>query len=222
MVSVGRIGIDIGKRHDPSAIVVVLVNLRENGAHFTVPFLKRLDLNLAYPEQIAQMVRICVAAQKNARMPMSVLVDTTGVGDAVYDMLKPQLRDAGVSSVISCRFMSGDRVVREGAELRIGKSYFVSRLQVLSESGRIHLPRTPEAFQLSQEMLDFDIDVNESGKATYGAIRPGTHDDLVVALGLACIFDIEPSYGQLIFRCPTKISPTGPDWLSQAVRHHVS
>jgi hypothetical protein len=84
-------------------------------------------------------------------------------------------------------------------EYQIGKAHFVSRLQVLSESKVVHLPNDyPEAQQLVQEMLDFDIDVDEtSGKATFGAMRPGTHDDLVCALGLACLVDPRKNYASI-------------------------
>ena len=87
--------------------------------------------------------------------------------------------------------LNGDRIHEDGTEYTIGKTHFISRLQVLAESKRIHLPQIPEAETLAQEMLDFDIDVDESsGKATFGAVRPGTHDDMVCALGLACLKDL--------------------------------
>jgi hypothetical protein len=74
-------------------------------------------------------------------------------------------------------------------------------------------------------MLDFDIDVDElSGKATYGAIRPGTHDDMVTAIGLACLLEAEPPIGPLIFagqtktppRVPGGASPSSSNWVARA------
>ena len=55
----------------------------------------------------------------------------------------------------------------------------------LLQTGRIHLPRTREAEVLAQELLDYEIRVNESSNDTYGAFRVGSHDDLVTSLGLA-------------------------------------
>jgi hypothetical protein len=90
--------------------------------------------------------------------------------------------------------VAGDRFNDSSSEYLIGKAHFASRLQILAELKRIHLPQIPEAQTLAQESLDFDIDVDEtSGKATLGAIRPGTHDDLVCALGLACLKDLPGS-----------------------------
>jgi hypothetical protein len=206
------IGIDIGKRHDPTAIVVCVAEERRNQGrwetHFSIPFLKRLELNTPYPDQARQLLEISKKAtlkfwedqqQKNRtgmiRGQYQIYVDVTGVGDAVVDMLKPGAKSIG--PLHPCRFVAGDRINKVNyKEYMIGKAHFVSRLQVLAESKLIHLPPGhPEAQQLSQEMLDFDIDVDEtSGKATFGAMRPGTHDDLVCALGLACLIDPHKNY----------------------------
>lgn len=193
-------GIDVGKRHDPTAIVVAIAEDRKASdgrweTHYVVPFLKRLELDTPYPTQAEQLIRMGRKALRQffvmeraggIRTPR-VYIDVTGVGDAMVDLL---IRN-GVRSFgrpISCRFTSGDRLNDRGNEMAVGKAHFASRLQILAESRRIHLPKLPEAQQLAKEMLDFDIDVDEmSGKETYGAIRPGTHDDLVCALGLACL-----------------------------------
>ena len=207
-----NIGIDIGKRHDPSAIVVAVAEERRNQGrwetHYSIPFLKRLDLETPYPDQARQLLEISKSAtvkfwkdqqQKNQtgmiRGQNHIYVDVTGVGDAVVDMLKPSAKSIG--PLHPCRFVAGDRINKINfKEYQIGKAHFVSRLQVLAESKLIHLPPNhPEAGQLAQEMLDFDIDVDEtSGKATFGAMRPGTHDDMVCALGLACLIDPHKNY----------------------------
>lgn len=201
MIGAINFGIDVGKRHDPTAIVVSMAEDRRVNnkweTHFTIPYLKRIELNTPYPQQASELVEIGIKALRQfsqttgireIRMP-KVYVDVTGVGDAMVDLLKPGMRNVGI--LCPCRITAGDRINRNGREYMIGKAHFVSRLQVLAESKRIHLPWVEEAQTLAQEMLDFDIDVDEtSGKATFGAIRPGTHDDLVCALGLACLKDL--------------------------------
>lgn len=209
------IGIDVGKRHDPTAIVVAVADNREvegqsrgqgkGETHFVIPFLKRIDLNTPYPVQATELVDIGTKAldqflqttgahnynyNYNSRPP-KIYVDVTGVGDALIDLLKSE-GIASVGTLYPCRFTAGDRIIQNENEFSIGKTNFASRLQVLAESKRVHLPSIPEANTLANEMMDFDIDVDElSGKATYGAIRPGTHDDMVVALGLACLKDLQ-------------------------------
>lgn len=227
-----RIGIDIGKRHDPSAIVVAVAESRivdgKKSTHYTVPYLDRLELETPYPKQVEELTEICRGATKRfnesgrsrSMKKHRIFVDVTGVGDAVVDLLEPNLKSIGI--LHPCRFAGGDQLNRSdnGRDFRIGKSYFVSRLQVLSESRVVHLPQNyPEAEQLAKEMLDFDIDVDEqSGKATYGAIRPGTHDDMVTAIGLACLLEAEPDQGPLTFGGDTRRPPWGggQDWAKGA------
>ena len=109
-------------------------------------------------------------------------VDATGVGKPVVDLL----RDAGLN--VKEVYLNGtdQAITGERRELRLGKSLMVSRLQVLLQTGRIHLPSTPEAGLLIQELLNYEIRVNDNANAQFGAFRIGAHDDLATALGLAC------------------------------------
>ena len=57
-------------------------------------------------------------------------------------------------------------------------------------AGRLHLPDTSEAHGLIDELLDYEIRVDENANDKYGAFRVAKHDDLVTALGLAV--QVEP------------------------------
>jgi hypothetical protein len=83
-------------------------------------------------------------------------------------------------------FTHGDRrsEQRDGS-ISLGKAWLVSRLQALPQCRCILLPKTLDARVLAQELLDYEIKVDEKANDTYGAFRVGTHDDLVTALGLA-------------------------------------
>lgn len=50
---------------------------------------------------------------------------------------------------------------------------------------RLHLPRTVEAGTLARELMDYEIKVNDHANASFNA-KSGSHDDLVIALGLSC------------------------------------
>jgi len=57
------IGIDVGKRHDPTAISIAMAELRDDGrTHYVIPYLKRLPLDMPYPEQATELIRICTNA----------------------------------------------------------------------------------------------------------------------------------------------------------------
>ena len=213
-------GADVGKRHDPTAMAVSILEQRENDSgrpetHYNVPFLRRLlPLGQPYPQQADELVRLAEAALDRFKYlpgndPYSnpqprFYIDVTGVGDGMIDLVKPRLRNR--FRLIPCRFVHGDKLGASDGEYRPGKSWFASRLQVLSEGRQIHIsPENPEAEAVATELMNFDIEVDETtGIDRYGAMRPGTHDDMVCALGLACLID--PFRHQYTFTAPDHIS----------------
>lgn len=183
--------------------------------HYVIRYLARLPLGTPYPEVADEVVRIRngimteLAKQprpSDARVAagslegavvlngdgsvkpylppshptITLYVDATGVGQPVVDLL-----EAKKAAPIGCWFVHGERRTKQGREVRLGKAWMVSRLQVLAQSGRIHLPKTAEAEATRRELLEYEIRVSEDAHDTYGAFRTGKHDDLVTALGLA-------------------------------------
>ncbi len=76
-----------------------------------------------------------------------------------------------------------------GGRSGVGKTHLVATLQALLEQRLVALPDTSEGRQLTQELQDFELRVNENANLVSGAFRTGAHDDLVVALGLSCLDD---------------------------------
>jgi hypothetical protein len=115
------------------------------------------------------------------RVRPTVYLDATGVGQPLVDLLTA----AGVD-VTPVYFTHGDRCTpRQDGTVVLGKALLVSQLQVLLQSGCILLPRTMEARVLAEELLNYELRVDEKANETFGAFKVGTHDDLVSALGLA-------------------------------------
>jgi hypothetical protein len=159
--------------------------------HYNVRFLERLPLGLPYPAVVERLVEI----QKNLRERGALLswwIDASGLGKPVVDML----RQAGIQCT-PVYLTGGDQSRREGGSLYLGKALLVSRLQVLLQGQRIHLPQTAEAAALVSELLAYEIRVDEAAQASFGAFKVGTHDDLATALGLACWG--EPITGKIFF-----------------------
>lgn len=186
-----RIGVDLGQRHDPTAICVCEVErrgytLNERGRptggeyHYLIRHLERLPLGTPYPAVVDRLVEIYrkLTASKHS---VRIWMDATGLGQPVVDLLE----SAGLP-VTPVYLTSSDKAVEEGRELRLGKALLVSRLQVLLQSGRIHLPKTREAEVLIEELLNYEIRVTDNANPVFGAFKTGTHDDLATALGLAC------------------------------------
>lgn len=188
------IGIDVGQKRDPTAIAVAELEYRRipdpttefgrKESHYLVRYLERLPLGTPYPDIARRLGEICtLAREKTGRQPQ-VYVDATGVGTPVVDLLRAQAKHSFIWAVY---FTHGDRRNEEMHERKItlGKAFLVSRLQTLLQCRRLHLPQSTEARALAQELLDYEIRVDEDANDKYGAFRVGTHDDLVTALGLA-------------------------------------
>lgn len=195
-----QIGIDIGQKRDPTAIAVVDVQERQRAdttfeTVYVTRFLERLPLGTSYPRIAARLGSIVQNAEQAAwqeyfqktghsttfGVDFTVFVDATGVGQPVVDILE----ESGVS-VTPCYFTHGDRRSVENGRVSIGKAWMVSRLKALFQTQRILLPDGhPEAIPLRNELLDYEIRVDDNANDRYGAFKTGAHDDLVTAVGLA-------------------------------------
>jgi len=202
-----HVGVDIGQRQDYTAICVAEIQERPVGPtelvqavsargnyvvldrpartqeHHVVRHLERLPLGTDFTDVADHIVRLCSEVAAYSIRKPTLLMDATGAVPFFDQVraLRPQ------ATLVPCFFNHGDRCSREGGEMRVGKAWIVNRLQVSLQNRTIHLPRTPAAELLAQELLDFEIRVDPRGSDTYGAFRVGTHDDLVTALGLATL-----------------------------------
>ncbi len=179
------IGVDIGQKRDPTAICVMESErrLEENDLevwHYMARYLQRLPLGTPYPKVAKRVGEVAEGVAARSESHPWVYVDATGVGQPIVDLLLE--RHPLVTPVY---FTHGDRRVQDNTGVKLGKAWLVSRLQALLQTGRIHLPCTSEARALAEELLDYEIRVDENANDKYGAFRVGTHDDLVTALGLA-------------------------------------
>lgn len=206
------VGVDIGQRRDPTAVAVLESEPRaavagRTDVHHLTRHLERLPLNTGYPQVAERIAAVCASVVERTGTPPALYLDATGVGTPVVDVL----RGAGVrATVIPVYFTHGDRRAQDGGEVRLGKAWLVSRLQALLQGNRLHLPKTPEAEACAQELLDYEIKIDQNANDTYGAFRVGAHDDLVTALGLAC--QVDPITVLVAPVWTTRVSPFDLGW----------
>ncbi len=76
----------------------------------------------------------------------------------------------------------------DGNFYRVPKRDLIGVTQVLLQSGRLKIAAAlPEAAQLTKELLNFKVKIDpQTAHDSYSAWREGIHDDLVLALSLAC------------------------------------
>jgi len=187
-----RVGLDLGKINDYTALVITEEEYREGVSHFLTRHIERLELGTTYPmvaDRVAQRIGDLDTMRRERKakalpgFSVELVMDTTGIGVAVADLLRERrLRPTLVT------LTGSDRVVEhEDGSVSVGKTALVSRLQVLLQAGRLHLPEMPESDILTAELATYAIVVNDHANASFNA-RSGQHDDLVISLGLSVGF----------------------------------
>jgi len=212
------IGCDLGQRADPTAIAVVEVVRTEfawpNPDHERIAFyvatpkrtetrfvarrIFRLPLGTPYPAVARRIADLVATLHDHRRRDIMatggpvLALDITGLGRPVVDLVREELEVRRLVAKLSgVTFTHGQKLIGEigDREVTCGKAYLVNRLQTLFQSDRIDLPQSSEALAMREELMNFDIKVDEDGDQKFGAFRVGTHDDLVTAIGLATLAD---------------------------------
>jgi len=188
------IGVDIGQSQDPTAIVVADPVRREKEIHYEIRFLKRLPLGFPYPSIIEELIKIYdnIPEPEELKLCKQVWIDATGVGKPVVDLIRNTSSSIKLHEVYITGGEAKDIINPWLRVIKLPKAYLVSRLQVMLGYERIHLPNTEEALALQEELKNYTIRVNEHANQEFGAFKVGTHDDLVTALGLACLSEDLP------------------------------
>ncbi|MGA2713102.1 MAG: hypothetical protein ABSG41_08330 [Bryobacteraceae bacterium] len=182
-------GLDLGQRRDPSAIAVVeRMDLARaySGSVFhslRVRHLERVPLGTPYPGVVArvrEITRNCLFAGGRC----ALAVDGTGVGAPVVDMLRAARLGCDISPVT---ITAGDQQHRNGTAWSVPKRDLIAVVQVLLERNELKLARgLRELGALVRELTDMRSIQRPGGRVRLGADGCGEHDDLVIALALAC------------------------------------
>ena len=173
------VGVDLGQARDHSAIAVV----EKAGKQRLVRSIVRVPLGTPYPAVIERVRRTV----QHPRLwgNCCVAVDATGVGAPVVE----SMRSAELGCTIWAVTITGGEQARSGQGLRwsVPKRDPVAGVQVLLERGDLRIAKAlPDALSLLQELRDMQVQVTRTGRTRTGAEAAGEHDDLVIALALAC------------------------------------
>jgi hypothetical protein len=153
-----------------------------------VPTLKRWPLGTPYRDIAAGVVRFLKAPPLAGTNPLLV-VDATGVGVPVCEMVRERLIAARVEGgMVLVTITAGSAVTCLGGGLwHVAKKQLVSVLQVLLGERRLHVaPQLEQAPVLVRELETFSVKITPAGNETFESWRERDHDDLVLALALAC------------------------------------
>ena len=208
------VGVDLGQQRDFTAITVVERGYVNAGALYNAEYyhrgewtyrarepveleyhvrhLERPALGTSYVEVVERVVKLL---QSLGDEELVLAVDMTGVGRPVADMLKTRLnewleqdRDVYLNTAW-ITITGGDSVTKvEGGGIRVPKRDLASAPLVLMQNKQLKIAEGLQlADTLKRELLNFKVKINiATGHDSYEAWREGDHDDLVLAVAMAC------------------------------------
>ncbi len=187
------VGLDLGQTHQYSALAVLERRIAAHGRTiadirppYAVRHLERFAPGTPYP-QIAESVRTLL--QTPAVSGALLLVDITGVGQAVKELLHDELWNQ-----VRCHFApiavvgSGPVLVGGGPScgIPVPKLELVSTMQVLLQTQRLKIAESlPDAKVLVRELETFRAAPPVLRGEAIEPWRERDHDDLVLAIAVA-------------------------------------
>ncbi len=177
------VAVDLGKLRDFSAITIVerysypdrwdpVLFCQLYAWKNVVRKIERLALGTSYPRVIARIEEW--VSRLALRGPVTLLVDATGVGEAVVD----SLRSAGLRcELVPITITAGEQATRGRHGWCVPKKDLMVSLQLLIARGELVIPRDLELRErLADELASIDTSLRAAGTR---------HDDLVLSLSLA-------------------------------------
>jgi hypothetical protein len=194
------VGLDLGQSQDYTALAVIQkvpTYDPQTGKHSSELHLKHLErypLKTPYTD-IADQVKSLLTGDpfttpvllngRVARPTTELIVDKTGVGVAVTDLLKERRLNYIAVTITGM----GQKVNRTGTrEYSVPKQDLVSALEVPFHKGTLKVAKGLEGWpKLREELLNFRRKQNtRTAHISYEHWRESDHDDLVLAAALAC------------------------------------
>jgi hypothetical protein len=186
------VGLDLGQAQEFTALAVLerrWVAPTDPPEQRRPPYALRHSQRFPPGTPYADMVETVRELLRTPPLPRSILlVDQTGVGRSVVNLLMDGLRDR-----VTCQFWpvvikaGRGMTMGEGGEVQVARQELIGALQILLQSRRLQIPRSlPDAALLVEELQNFRAKVTAATTDTLEAWRERENDDLVLAMALAC------------------------------------
>ena len=187
-------GLDLGQSQDFTAIAVLqraelvgewdpVVFARRKTTALRLRHLERIPLGTPYTEVVDRVVAVTRSADLAGRCDL--IADATGVGRPVMDMLRRA--ELGCRRLWPVVITSGDLERHADGHYRVPKRDLIVGLQLLLQRRGLQIAEGMKFGPvLAREMAEMRVKITPSGNEQYGAWREGEHDDLVLAVALAC------------------------------------
>ena len=182
------VGVDPGQRKDHTAIAVVQRRTLYPGSPYqelhsiAVVHVERMPLGTLYTKVVERVKEIVERCAREGDCTLAV--DATGVGAPVVDMLRgARLR----CSLYPVTITGGAHAHVNAYGHSVPKQDLVTGLRLLLEKKMLRVAGNLKGARiLMRELMDVQARERSSGGVRVGADGYGQHDDLAIALALAC------------------------------------
>jgi hypothetical protein len=173
------IGLDLGQKRDYTALAI----LDRSEGCYEVRHLERIQLCTSYSAITDRVHQLAYMTMRDG--PTTLVVDATGVGLPVFDELSSWgLHPVGIT------ITGGRAVSRAHGLIRVPKSHLIKNMVALFQSQRLRIGTgLSGSAELVAELLGFQVRINaRSRRESYQAGKRDLHDDLLLAVGMACFY----------------------------------
>ena len=188
------VSVDLGQSHDFTAISVVervewlgewdqVLFGRPTMTGMELRYLQRIPLGTEYPDVVSRVVDVVRSDRLDGCCEL--LVDATGVGRPVVDMLR---RSRLNCTLIPVMVTSGFTESRKDGYYHVPKRDLITGLQIALQQGTLGIAAGMQyCDKLMEEMREMRVRITTAGNEQFGAWREGSHDDLVFAVALGVL-----------------------------------
>lgn len=179
------LGLDLGQAADFTALGIVKI-VPDTPYRLILGHLRRFPLNTPYPDQVSGVAREVERTMERGAAVMAI--DHTGVGRPVVDMFRAAKLGINIWPVsIATSAMGAAKRNPETNNWVVPKKDLIGSLITMAHSGRLEISdRLPDAKILKKELQNFRMKINTNANLEFEAWRESDHDDLVLAVALAC------------------------------------
>jgi hypothetical protein len=188
------IGLDLGQACDYTALAVLEIPPWPAPVPSPAPkrvyslrHLHRYPLQTPYTVIAAEVAKLTHSEKLTGQV--SLVVDCTGVGRPVTELVQQQKIRGGLYPVT---ITAGHQVTRDqDGGFRAPKKDLCGSLLMLWQAERLLIAqKIPFADVLVKEVSNFETKITLAGSEIFGTWREGQHDDIILAVSLACWWTI--------------------------------
>lgn len=158
---------------------------------YNLRHVQRFPLRVAYTDIVKYVAGFLSLPQLTGQSIL--LLDATGVGAPVVDIFKEKFKQLSIPVKLHpITITGGKRVGHDAKDPRhfyVPKRDLATAVKVMLDGFRLRIDQAlPQRKLLQRELENFKVKITTAANDTYEAWREGDHDDLVLAIAMACWF----------------------------------